>query len=835
MSYLTFLNDRQAVRERGDWFVELYLISPLGVATTLRFSRRGTVIGPSSITVLTGEVIPANTPYRKRVLLAPVSTWSLWQSGQILSDSIPSYGSMTLNNRDGGLDQYRPINGWIWSGQKYKVFFGDSGSDQFLAASLGKSADGYLGMPVFTLSDITIPLNGYEILFGAVGGQNSSAANSQSNLQIPLGSATVDRSNPNASSNSNPAASLSVPTTKRVFRGSSYMLELSGVRTVTYGAAGTPASLALRTTLTLETWLWIDTYPNANITWWGWATAGNGRPWWLVMTATGGIILATYIAGGVQTVSTVATLSVKTSYHLSVIVNGQSVTFIIWNDDAKTTIVEVYPTGFSVATRDALNASAVYVLATANVAVVWHDEMRVWNVARVQSDIEADRFHTFIAGSIPSTLVHYVTMDDGTGTTPVDSSATAANGTITGAGSSTWLYAQEGEAILAGTPKPDVWGERWGVAPVLVDPVRQGYMVAGGQGGVNSIVTYEGASPHTMDATAASYRAYLTTTPTAGHSLPYLARGLFKLGSKPTLPVSALVKGYNGGALGYVNTGATITRDMITRRGPKIADPASIDTASFTAYNTALPYIMGCYYASPVELGTALDFNMASGGGWWGYLRATALFHIQQFTGTSSGAPDYAFDQRRIVSLTPLPAEGVVYEVIVRFRHNDVVLKENEVAAAIVGTIGWQQWTMEWQAQRATDETLRAQYGNTGVGISLTIDTGLQYAPDALALAKYLLSILKGVKDGWTVTLDSSGLQLTPGMSVSLSVTLQSGTARLDLDGTNNYLVMSVVDGQQQGTVQVDLWGTTTQGFALVKSGSTDAGLIGDGTGVMLV
>lgn len=807
MSYLTFLNDRQAVRERGDWLVEFYLISPVGVATTLRFSRRGTVIGPSSITVAgSGEVLPANTPYRKRVVQAPTSTQSLWQSGQILSDSIPSYGSVTLNNRDGGLDYLRPVNGWIWSGQKYKVFFGDSGSDILLAQSIGKFADGYLGMPVFTLSDITIPLNGYKILFG-VGSQS------------PMGSITVDRSNPNTGngggSGSNPAASLSVPTTKRVFRGSSYMLELSGVRTVTYGAAGTPATVGIRTSLTLETWIWIDTYPNANVTWWGWTVAANGRPWWVVITATGNVILAAYVAGGVRFVTTVAAIPIKTPCHLSIVVSGQSVTFYIWDDDAQTTTAEIFATAFTSSTRDALAGTAVYALATANVAVIWHDDMRVWNVARTQSDIEADRFHTFIAGSIPSTLVHYVTMDDGAGTTPVDSSATAANGTITGAGTSTWLYAQEGEAILAGTPKPDVWGERWGVAPVLVDPVRQGYMVAGDQGGVNSIVTYEGASPHTMDATAASYRAYLVATPGAGHCLPYLARGLFKLGSKPTLPVSALVKGYSGGALGYANTGATITRDMITRRGPKIADPASIDTSSFTAYDAALPYIMGCFYAAPVELGTALDFNMQSGGGWWGYLRASALFHIQQFAGPSSGTPDYAFDQRRIVDLTPLPAEGVVYEVIVRFRHNDVVLKENEVAAAIaagvitvvMGTSGWQQWTMEWQSQRATDETLRTQYGLTGSGISLTIDTGLQYAVDAKALANYLLSVLKGVKDGWSVTLDSTGYQLTPGMTVTLAVSLQSGVVRLNLDGTKKYLVMSAADNKQAGTLQADLWG----------------------------
>jgi hypothetical protein len=243
---------------------------------------------------------------------------------------------------------------------------------------------------------------------------------------------------------------------------------------------------------------------------------------------------------------------------------------------------------------------------------------------------------------------------------------------------------------------------------------------------------------------------------------------------------------------------------------------------------------MGCYYSSPVELGTALDFNMASGGGWWGYLKASALFHIQQFTGPSEGAPDYAFDQRRIVSLTPLPAEAVVYEVIVRYRHNDVVLKENEVSASIVGTLGWQQWTMEWQSQRSTDETLRSQYGNTGYGLSLTIDTGLQYAVDAKALADSLLRVLKGPKDGWTVTLDSTGYQLTPGMTVTLNVSLQQGTSRLNLDGNIHYLVMSVTNTLQQGIVQADLWGGGITNVALTGDLS-GVGLVGDGTGSILV
>lgn len=805
MTFASFLSDRFAVETRGDWLFELYLTNPQGGQTILRFSRRGSSTGMSAVTI-GSDSIAAHTPFRKRVLTVPTFAQSLWQSGAILGRSTPSIGSLILSNMDGGLDQYRPINGWIWAGARFKEFFCDS-SPVNLSSSIGKVADGYIGAPTFTTIDVTIPLFGRDVLFGSTSVDATGNPILGSVYQPNTGAGAGGGPGSGRSGSSSSGNPLSVPTSKKVFRGTNYMLELSGVRTVTYGAAGTPATVGIRTSLTLETWIWIDTYPNANVTWWGWTVAANGRPWWVVITATGNVILAAYVAGGVQFVTTVAAISIKTPCHLSIVVSGQSVTFIIWDDDNQTSTVETYPTGFTAATRDALNVTAVYALATANVAVIWHDDMRVWSVARTQSDIESTRFAPFLAGSVPATLVHYTTMDDATGTTVTDSSATTANGTIAGAGTSTWLHSQEGGPELAGTYKPDIWGEKWGSSAVLVDQIHQGYMVAGGKGGIQDIVaSYAGGLTHTMDATAASYRAYLTTTPLAGHSLRYLARGLFKLGSVPTKPISVWVKGYSGGSLGYVNTGATVTRDMITRRGPKIVDPTDLDTSSFTSYATANPGIIGLPLYQPVEMASALDQVMLSGGGWWGFKRGLTLFHLEQFAGPSVTS-DYNIDQRRIVDLSPLPPSAVIYGVVVRYRHNDVVHSNTDVDGAVLATVGWQQWTLEWQSVMVTDETLRTAYpGNAGVMI--TIDTLLQYQTDALTLANYLLALLKGYKGGWRVTVDSTGWQITPGQTCTLSVTLQRGSSkRLNLDGTKKYAILSVSDNRQAGTSELEVFG----------------------------
>jgi hypothetical protein len=344
------------------------------------------------------------------------------------------------------------------------------------------------------------------------------------------------------------------------------------------------------------------------------------------------------------------------------------------------------------------------------------------------------------------------------------------------------------------------------VAPVLVDPVRQGYQVASG-GAIQDVTTYEVGLSHTMDASSASYRAYLTTTPAAGHSLRYLPRGLFKLGSQPLLPISALVKGYNGGSLGYVNKADTVIRDIVTRRGPKIIDPTDLDTSSFTAYGTANPGIVGIYLPQPSQISSVLDSLTSSGSGWWGYVRASTLFHLEKYSGPAVTA-DYSFTQRNIISITPLPPSAIVYEVVVRYRHNEVVLdSESQVATSVKSSLNWQQWTQEWQEQKRSDAAIRTAFPGSA-SISVTFDTNLQYSYDAGWLADYLIALIKGPKQGWTVTVSSVGLQATIGQTCTLSLTLQSGAStRLGLDGTKKYSIVSVMDDPQNGTVKLDIWG----------------------------
>ncbi len=583
----------------------------------------------------------------------------------------------------------------------------------------------------------------------------------------------------------------------RVFRGTSYMLELSGDRTVSYG---TPATVNITGSLTLETWIWLEALPTAaNSSYWGWVT-GTGSPWKIRISSTGTVSISATFSTVDETITSTFSLATLRFYHLAVVVNGRDVTFYLWNDDTQTLTTDIHVNAFSSATRDTRNGDYRLRSNTDATFKPWWDESRVWNVARTLSEIAADRFRP-LATNIPATCVHRVGFDDGTGTTVTDSSASAAHGTISGAGTSTWLWAHEGGPELAGVSKIDVWGERWGVAPIVVDPFRNGYAVAGG-GSINDLTTYEGGAPHTMDASAASFRAYITTTPLAIHSLRYLPRGLFKLGAQPVLPISALVKGYNGGALGYVNQGGTITRDIITRRGPKIIDPTEIDTASFTTYNalSTSTGICGIAIYNKEPINGIVDFLVNSGSGWWGYKRASTLFHIERYSGPAVSA-DFNFTQKKIISITPMPPQAVVHEVIVRYRKNNVIHSEEQVAASVKGTANWTQWTMAWQEQPASDESLKS-----ATSISIIVETALQYQADARILADFLLALLKGKKQGWNVTVISTGLEATMGQTATIGVTMQNELVRYGLDGGDMYSIVTVGDQWQQ--VRLELWGS---------------------------
>lgn len=754
-TYAEFVAVSSNVAMRGEWWVEMYLKNPLGVEEIVRVSRRGTPTETSIITIGT-DTIPANINFDKRLITAPTVAQSLWQQGRILSNSLPSYGGLKLINADGGFDQYRPENGYIWSGCRCKIYHLDY---LYPSTAITKVFDGTLADPHYNLSVIDIPLKGREALFD-------------------------------------------VPTSERKYRGTSYQLELSGDCTVTYGG-GTPAALITTGSMTLERWIWLEALPSVARKFWGWF-GGTTWPWVVYLLTTGKLRFSATIAGVEQIVDSTVTLSAFKPYHFSYVISGTTLTLYLWDEDAQTETVETTLNAFTSATRQG-NTGCTYVDRSGSDATFkpWFDESRVWNIARTHESIIADR-HRPLAGNVPVTCVHAVGYDDGTGTTVTDSSATGANGAITGAGTSTWLWACEGGPELAGTPKPDSVGA-FRCMPILVDPIRYIYQVGAG-GSVQDIDSQEGGLGHTMDADTSTLRAFIVTAPTNNAST-HFARGLVRIKNQPLLPITCAVQGYNGGALGYVGTPERLTRYMVTQRGPKLADPSGLDTTSFTAFFNASDAATGMYLPAPIKLKDALDFIVRTGAGWWGYVGASTLFHVERFAGPAVTS-DFSYDQTDIVkdSLNELAPQAIVYKVVIKYRRLQTPLTEDQVAASVKGTANWQQWTQEWLEYSLADDAIRDAYPGDA-SIPVTFETGLYYEQDAVELATYLLGILKGRKGGWAYKLRMLGQEAAIGDTVDLSMTLQGDRERLDLDGVKKYVVLTKSLTRQKSEISHDVWG----------------------------
>lgn len=767
MAFADFLRDPLAMADFGDWLADLYLLDPDGATETLHFSRHGTAIGNTGITV-GDDTLAANTPYRKRILQAPTWAQSLWAQGAILSRSFPNYGTLVLNNRDGGLDAYHPARGYVWSQRRATCYFGRgrAHANAYLASTIGRTVDGVLGRPSFKLSTVEVPVLGNESKFDQ-------------------------------------------PVSQRVYRGSSYMLELFGDRTITYGSA--PASVAITGSLTAECWLWLEALPTTSrTTVWGWDS--TNVPWRIGFTTTGQIRVNATISGIATTLDSSLALSAKVPYHVAVVISGKDVTYYVWNDDTQTLTTETHTNVFSNATRDSNSGgSNAYVLRSASDATFkpWFDEARVWNVARTSDELASYRHKPIPDGAIPASCVHYARMDDGTGTSVTDSSATAANGTISGAGSSAWLWACEGTADLAGTPKPDVWGERFGVKPTLVGPFDNMYQVAGA-GTIQAIsAVFEGGfENYSYDGNASSLRSFITTAVSSGHALTYLARGLFKLGSSPSLPLACTVLGYKDGTLGYVETAGDIVWDIAERTGPKLDLATDVDDDSRDDFNAATSDAVcgeAVYDSGTRNLMDLIDLFARSGAGWWGYVRGSRLLHIERYAGPAVTA-DHNFDRRHIIEEPREIEWNEIGQVVVKYQHNDVVLTDDQVSGSVVGTTEQQRWQKEWLEERRT--VPGADLSSLRV---LEVQTALQNQVDAAALADYLYTTFTGRKRAWALVVKAVGLEVSMGDTCTISWTTWDGQTRLLLGGATKYIVLSVVDTRQQGRVALE-----------VLSGATD-------------
>jgi hypothetical protein len=751
-AYDDFLASPVAVRERGNWLAELHLEDDTDTEEVLRYSSRGFATAPGDT--------PANTNYPRRVIDGPRIETSLWRRGQIGGGSVPSFGTIKLNNMDGGLDQYHPSTGYRWDGRQITILYGE-GKGWTLEmdyADFGVPFEGRMGEPIYRSDGtVEVPLKGLEDQF-----------------EDPL--------------------------SERVYRGTDWLLEWSVTGIAPFGAV-TTTKLDITGDITIEGWLYLDTFSTGGGIY---TTAGGGatlKPWGVVVTSTRELRFNyTWNSGTNVNHTMTAVMGTKKWYHWAIRVDGTAGTFLLWDEDAQTETVETFTAAS--ATRDGADGNCQLGSPSGN--TTWHDEFRLWNDARDLDFIRANR-HSEL-DTVPAACVHYLKFNEGTGTTVSDSAASPINSsTLTG--TYQWLSALEGQADLAGTAKPDAFGRVYNVTPVLVDAATYTYQVAGA-GEIEDIVNvYEGGNDLTRDTAQTDLRTFVTTTPTAGQYDSLDLHGMIKLGSKPTLPITVKVKGYLNASSTYVESAATIARHIVTDRGDNpLADPGDLDTASFTALETANDSIVGLYVSNPTELtiGGALDFILGSVGAWWGYERGSPDFKVARFEAPAATA-DHDFDETSIVSVSPLKGSTKYWKVVVKYHRNYTPMDTSQLAGVVVGTDDESKFRESWRKKDDKDDDFRDDHQGAGV---LEVETGLWSSFDAKDEATRLLALYANLRGPWKVELKPVAGAVTIDETVSLTVHLDiPDIDYAGLDGTGRYRTVTVGDAGGDGEIDMEVWG----------------------------
>ncbi|MBS7792164.1 hypothetical protein KTR66_19350 [Roseococcus sp. SDR] len=176
----------------------------------------------------------------------------------------------------------------------------------------------------------------------------------------------------------------------------------------------------------------------------------------------------------------------------------------------------------------------------------------------------------------------------------------------------------EGTAdTIKGRRKPRLWGRVLGVSPVLVNAPAQIWQV--NDGPISAATMFEGGIAIANGAPYASLAELQAVSPAAGQARAWLAGGLIRLGSSPTLQVTADV---DEGAAAADRTAAQVLSRMAAAAGILSGDMVAADVA---ALDLAAPGQVGVWTNGEGSFISAMEQVAAGVGAWVGFDRLGRL------------------------------------------------------------------------------------------------------------------------------------------------------------------------------------------------------------------
>lgn len=332
----------------------------------------------------------------------------------------------------------------------------------------------------------------------------------------------------------------------------------------------------------------------------------------------------------------------------------------------------------------------------------------------------------------------------------------------------------EGSAIMEGVAKPICLGEVFNITPVLVDDTTAtAYVYQVHDGQIESIVA-----------------VYENGVATTGFTAD-LTNGRFTMTAAVTGNITCDVKGAKPSG-SYKETAGEIIRFLATEYGG-LTDPDDIDTASFTALDTANSAPVGVYIPTRTNILEAMDMIANTVGAFYGFNR-TGLFNVGRVV-APSGTADLELDSTNIIELERLPTEIPTSTVIVKYKKNYTVFDEDALGSGAADPDFFQ---LEGASVQDTDASVAAIYPNAQF---LELDSAFAASSDAATEATRLLNLYKVQRDVYRIRCKAQPFTLKLGDIVKITF------SRYSLNSGKLFAVVSLFEDAAVNEVELELWG----------------------------
>jgi hypothetical protein len=333
----------------------------------------------------------------------------------------------------------------------------------------------------------------------------------------------------------------------------------------------------------------------------------------------------------------------------------------------------------------------------------------------------------------------------------------------------------EGGDDLKGKPKPLTFGKVNNITPVRVDVANAIYQVHDGQ-----IEAVDAVYDNGVVVATADYTNDLTN-------------GRFTLDSVSTGTITADVQGAKPSG-SYKSTADQIIRLLVTTYGG-LTDPGDLDTASFTALNTANSNAVGLYVDRSTKMQRLLDAIANSVGAFYGFKR-DGDFQVGRVEAPASSA-DAAFTAIEIIELERRATAIPPYRTVIEHTRNFTVQRSDRVSTSTTAS----RRTFIENQYRTETNTASSVLTVHPEAPTLEVETLLTTAANAATEAARLQTLYGADRDFYKVKLK------TQPFTLELNDTVEITFARYNLSSGKKFRVIGLIEDAANNEIDLELWG----------------------------